>query len=215
MSDKVKDAIHVADKEGVFAPVVKDTAKMKLANVLRKGNGVGIFIMTKELSHELLINGTEALQTIGSQFRALLKDGRISFKGLRAAAKAGEAMIQVEIQAFQKGNNYYTADGEDTYIAGEKLTDLEDGAEIHRAVVTKIVVTAKGAKIAAQSDETEERIRDFARQNPEAYLKALMGLGNANAPKGKASAASDVEETEEDDLDEEPIIEPVVKKGKK
>lgn len=215
MADKVKDAIHVADNEGVFAPVVKDTVKMKLANVLRKGNGVGILIMTKELSHELLINGTEALQTIGSQFRALLKDGKISFKGLRAAAKAGEAMIQVEIQAFQKGNSYYTSDGENTYIAGEKLTDLEDGAEIHRAVVTKVVVTAKGAKIAAQSDETEERIRDFSRQNPEAYLKALMGLGNAGAPKGKASAASDVEESDDaDDLDEEPIVE-AKGKGKK
>jgi len=184
------------DANGVFTPQLKATAKAKVST-LKSAKGNTIVILKNEFKHELLQKGTEVLQVIGSDFKQLLRDAKITFFGLRAACEAGEVTMEIGIKCTIKGKPYYKYDGESTYIAGENV-EGEDGMELHRASVIKFIVSAKGRQIANAEDKLVEARNNFERRNPKAAAAFLYGsLGTVNA-----APANDGDDK---GLDEEPI----------
>jgi len=193
------------DAMGNHKPVLKKSTKVRVAKIGDK-RSFRLIILAKMFTDELLQKGTEVLQIIGQQYAALLKEAKISSDGLRAACEAGEVICEIAIMSTVKGQSYTSNDGVNSYIAGEKLVDVADGTELHRAYAVKFIVSAKGKQIAEAEDKKQNLIRRFERRNPLAAAQFLYGIGggatanNAPAQTTEAPAAKDDEELGDEEM---------------
>lgn len=134
--------------------VVVDTLQAVIAGIIEQRFGKKTFKFAKAVAHELLQNAQEMSSVNSDGWRNICLNAGLKSDGLLHVAKGCKA--ELEIRSFIKGEEY-TDEAGNTYKSGyRKVVDtvsgeteyvdndetVADGTELHRLVVTEIVLSA-------------------------------------------------------------------------